>query len=83
MTPTEVAIRSVTLDPPFTKHPSRQRYRVTLECGCFWWEDHTDADELPRAGEVLNCYAPHSQPAQLQKSPGNPLTDRMRPGAAV
>ena len=52
-TATKVAIRSVTLDPPFTKHPTLQRYRVTLECGCLWWEDHTELEQLPRAGQFV------------------------------
>jgi hypothetical protein len=59
MTSTKVAIRSIRLDSPFTKHPARQRYRVTLECGCSWWEDHDGLEGFPRKGQKVNCYAGH------------------------
>jgi hypothetical protein len=59
MTGTPVSIRSVTLDPSFTKHATRERYRVTLECGCFWWEDHSAPEQVPKVGTTVNCYAKH------------------------
>jgi hypothetical protein len=58
MTGTPVSVRSVTLDPSFTTHPARQRYRVTLECGCCWWEDHSP-EQVPKVGTRVNCYANH------------------------
>jgi hypothetical protein len=79
---TKVAIRSVSLDPPATKQTGRQRYRIMLECGCSWWEDHTDAHQLPGVGDMVNCHAGHPSRAQLRGSVTTDAADELRRSAA-
>jgi hypothetical protein len=58
MSPTRVLVATIAVDPPHSK-TQNIRYRIELQCGCFWWEDrapHAGAPELQSA----NCYAPHS-----------------------
>ena len=57
-----VRLAEVSVDPPYTKCPRRVRYRVTLACGCFWWEDHPSDGTAPAVGRMLTCGHPHSQP---------------------
>ena len=56
--PTRVAVGSMRLDPPSTKTPGRARYRITLQCGCSWWE-HSPVDAVPhRVGDAAYCFNP-------------------------
>jgi hypothetical protein len=70
MTGAVVPIATVAVDPPYTKSPGRIRYRVTLACGCFWWEDHAEDAPAPVVGKTLSCFHPHLQ---------RPTTDVAKP----
>jgi hypothetical protein len=59
MSGTPVRIAHVVADPALTAKPARMRYRVTLLCGCHWWEDHNPATP-PATTEIAWCFAPHS-----------------------
>jgi hypothetical protein len=61
---TPVRIASVAIDPPFVRRPERVRYRVTLRCGCRWWEDRSQSAAPPFVGTIKYCYASHSQDSQ-------------------
>ena len=52
--PRDVRLLNVCLDPPHVAMPGRLRYRVTLACGCFWWEDR-DADAAPPNPPICRC----------------------------
>jgi hypothetical protein len=56
-----VRIADVAVDPPYTNSAGRVRYRVTLACGCFWWEDHPSEAPPPVAGKMLSCWHRHSR----------------------
>lgn len=62
MTGIPVPISSVEIDPPFVRRVSHVRYRVTLRCGCQWWEDHAVGDPAPIIGTIVRCFAAHSLP---------------------
>ena len=52
-------IATIQLAPPATRSAHRRRYRVTLSCGCSWWEDHDITDDLPAPGDKRICHATH------------------------
>ena len=55
-----VRIASVAVDPPSRLAPGRVRYRITLLCGCTWWEDHDEFAAPPNRTQIARCFAPHS-----------------------
>ena len=58
MVATRVPIATVEVDPAcVAPHPGRVRYRVTLTCGCSWWEEHPADATPPQVGTLRNCYA--------------------------
>jgi hypothetical protein len=61
MSGVSVRVCSVTVDSPYTPTPGRTRYRVTLECGCYWWEERDSTSPLPAMNTVVRCHAAHSQ----------------------
>jgi hypothetical protein len=74
MTESRVHISDVTIDPPATPTPARVRYRVTLRCGCTWWEDRDAVADPPAVGDMRVCCATHparaipSRPSYLIKT---------------
>ena len=66
--PTHVS--AVTVDQPPCQKQDRTRYRITLACGCTWWEDHAPwASTLPLIGTTVQCFAAHSQRTQAREFP--------------
>jgi len=57
------------LIPPFAQTPGRTRYRITLECGCFWWEDRDASAPMPAMNMTARCYASHTQPPSTDPRP--------------
>src|SRR5688500_6834604 len=49
----------VRIDPE-TVAGGRTRYRLTLSCGCVFWELRLTTEKPPQFGEVVSCYATHS-----------------------
>jgi hypothetical protein len=45
---------TVSVDPAATKIEGRVRYRITLACGCSWWEDR-EATEPPPDPHAMKC----------------------------
>jgi hypothetical protein len=43
-----------------TVESGRIRYRLTLSCGCVFWELRPTTEKPPQLGEVVSCYASHS-----------------------
>lgn len=58
MSDARVRIENVVVDPPYTVRPDRIRYRVTLTCGCSWWEDYALDARPPAAGDAVRCNCP-------------------------
>jgi hypothetical protein len=56
MTGKPVAVGSMRLDPAVTSVPGRARYRITLQCGCSWWEEYPVANVPSRLGAPAHCY---------------------------
>jgi hypothetical protein len=52
-----LAVR-VFVDPPHKSQPGRTRYRVTLACGCHWWE-HRNATDPPPPSDTMHCCHKH------------------------
>jgi hypothetical protein len=53
-----VTVGAMRLDPAFTRIDHRVRYRITLTCGCTWWEDYA-VDAVPsRVGDPAVCHEP-------------------------
>ena len=49
MSDTPAHLATVITDRPHTNAPSRTRYRITLPCGCSWWEEYPDTAPPPTA----------------------------------
>lgn len=61
MPATPVRVARVSIDPPAKKVEGRTRYRITLTCGCFWWEDRNATDPAPTTGASVKCYRSHDR----------------------
>jgi hypothetical protein len=48
---TGTLVARVVIDPAFTKLPGSTRYRITLRCGCTWWEEHPAGAAAPDISE--------------------------------
>jgi hypothetical protein len=53
---TAVRIADVAIEPSRVRHANHERYRITLECGCSWWQDSL---QPPTIGTIASCFAPH------------------------
>jgi hypothetical protein len=57
MTNRTVVVANVAIDQhPFAEILGRTRYRITLSCGCFWWQEHHLGSDVPRIGMQARCY---------------------------
>jgi hypothetical protein len=72
-----VPIASVRVDPAYTSVAGRTRYRVTLACGCFWWEDRDSSAPLPAMNTRVLCYATHAQRRTASATHSRPGTGDM------
>ena len=57
MTGELVRVASVSIDPPAAKQRGKTRYRVTLSCGCSWWEERDEGSPPPTTGTYLRVSA--------------------------
>ena len=58
MPPMIVAVAEVTVDRKFPEQ-RRTRYRIRMECGCEYWEEHDQDAPPPEIGRPVPCHASH------------------------
>lgn len=51
-------VASVIVQQPSKQRAGRTRYRITLECGCSWFEEYDTTAQVPSIG--AHCHAGHS-----------------------
>jgi hypothetical protein len=66
MTGARIAIESIEIDPAYTVS-TKVRYKVTLKCGCSWWEDRSPDD---RQSEWMRCVTGRNTPATRHRPRG-------------
>ncbi len=55
-----VPIAGVIAYPASTAQPGRTRHRVTLACGCHWWQDVSNREAPPQVGAERLCFGTHA-----------------------